>query len=79
MQFDRYTKTVLTFIAVALTYLCVVQTVRPESVQAQPTYTVPVAYDGIGNAVVPVIEYKQSTTLLQGDNPHMVMQYVPAK
>jgi hypothetical protein len=48
-------------------------------VQAQPTYTVPVAYDGIGNAVVPVIEYKQSTTLLQGDNPHMVMQYVPAK
>lgn len=79
MQIDRYTKAVLTFIAVALTYLCVVQTVRPESVQAQPTYTVPVMQDGFGGIVVPVVEYKQSTTLVQGDNPHMALQYVPAK
>ena len=79
MQIDRYTKAVLTLIAIALTYLCVVQTVRPESVQAQQTFSVPVLRDAFGGTVVPVVEYKQGTALLPGDNPQMVLHYVPAK
>ncbi|HEV3039996.1 MAG TPA: hypothetical protein VHA33_19680 [Candidatus Angelobacter sp.] len=59
MQVDRYTKIVLTLIAVALLYLCVVQTIRPESVRANSELTVPVFTDSNGQAVVPVVEVRK--------------------
>jgi hypothetical protein len=59
MQVDRYTKAVLTLIAVALVYLCVMQTIRPESVRANAEPTVPLLIDSNGQAVVPVVEMRQ--------------------
>lgn len=83
MQTDHYTTAVLTLIAIALVYLCAVQTVRPETVQAQQQFSVPVLQDAFGHQVVPVVEYKQGTGLRpsQEDPSGMapVMQYVPAR
>ncbi len=83
MQTDHYTKAVLTLIAIALLYLCAVQTVRPETVQAQQQFSVPVVQDAFGRQVVPVLEYKQAETLLRSqDDPGTTtpaIQYVPAR
>ena len=62
MLVDRYTKTVLTLIAVTLAYLAVVQTIRPGSVSAQAEYSVPTYRDSKGEAVVPVVIVKQVQT-----------------
>lgn len=59
MQVDRYTKAILTLIAVALVYLCVIQTIRPESVRANSESTVPLLKDSHGQAVVPVVEVRK--------------------
>ncbi len=67
MKPDSYTKIVLTVIAVALLYLCVVNTIQPTVVQAQSPNSVPIMTPQtyrIHEAVpVVVVQGKAATTL----------------
>ena len=62
MKLDLYTKVVLTGIAVALFYLCLVETIQPIHAQAQTARnTVPIVRDQNGQEAVPVIVYFDDT------------------
>jgi hypothetical protein len=57
MRIDSYTKTILTLIAAALLYLCIIQTNRTMVVHADSSTSIPIVKDDHGVTVVPVVVY----------------------
>jgi hypothetical protein len=57
MTIDRYTKWILTVIAVSLVYLCVLRTIEPITAHAQQSYSVPTQKDNNGTVAVPVVVF----------------------
>lgn len=57
MMLDRYTKCILTVIAISLVYLCVLKTLDPITAHASEPYSVPIQRDSNNSIAVPVVVY----------------------